>query len=151
MKIREATEKDTDIIMGFWIKSIKDAKNFDKDFNAGKPAHLLKRIYSKYFKGCKYFLAEEDGKIVGFVAGKIEKKPGFYIEREICNLFQIFVEKEYRNKGIGTELIKTFIRWGKTKGARTIKLQVYGKNTNAIKAYRKIGFKELKIEMRKKI
>lgn len=55
MKIRKATNKDNGIIMDFWIKSIKHAKNFDRDFNAEKPAHLLKKAYSKYFKGCKYF------------------------------------------------------------------------------------------------
>lgn len=85
------------------------------------------------------------------MAGKIERKPSFYIERKVCNLFQIFVEEEYRNKGVGTELIRTFIRWGKSRGTKTIKLQVYEKNTTAIKAYKKIGFRNSKTEMRKRI
>lgn len=151
MKIREATNKDTDVIMDFWIKSLIDAKRFDRNFNAEKPAHFLKRIYSKFFKGCKYFLAEEDGKIVGFVAGKIEDKPGFYIERKIGILFQVFVEEEYRNKGIGIRLIKKFISWLKYKKIKNIRLEVFLNNRTALKLYENLGFKEFKIEMRKKL
>ncbi len=151
MIIREATYKDSDVIMEFWIRSVKDAKRFDKNFNAEKPARLLKNIYSRFFKGCKYFLAEEGGRVVGFAAGKIEKLPAFYIERKIGILFQIFVEEKYRNRGVGTKLINKFISWLKSRQIKAVRLEVFPTNSAVKELYKNLGFKEFKIEMRKKI
>ena len=51
------------------------------------------------------------------------------------------VLKEYRNIGIGSELLKRTISWARRKGTlKRIELSVYSSNKNAISFYLKHGF-----------
>lgn len=63
--------------------------------------------------GCLLLIDKEDGKL----------------------LDEIYLKKEYRNKGIGTDIIKNI-----TKENNIIYLWVYKSNTKAISLYKKLGF-----------
>lgn len=63
--------------------------------------------------GCLSLIDKEDGKL----------------------LDEIYLKKEYRNKGIGTDIIKNI-----TKENNIIYLWVYKSNTKAISLYKKLGF-----------
>ena len=56
----------------------------------------------------------------------------------------IFIgDKEYRNKGYGTEAIRLILEYGfKYMNLHNIKLDVLGFNERAMKCYKKCGFKE---------
>ncbi|MDP8023678.1 MAG: GNAT family N-acetyltransferase [Conexivisphaerales archaeon] len=54
----------------------------------------------------------------------------------------IGVAKEYRDLGIGQELIRLLIKLANSQGYRLIKLEVYAHNAPAIHVYRKFGFVE---------
>ena len=51
-------------------------------------------------------------------------------------LDEIFIEKQYRNKGIGTSIIKGVV----SKSNNNVYLWVYKDNIKAIKLYKKLGF-----------
>lgn len=53
-------------------------------------------------------------------------------------LDEIYLEEEYRNKGIGTSIIKDIL-----KTNSTVYLWVYKKNINAISLYKKMNFEIL--------
>ena len=55
---------------------------------------------------------------------------------EKCEIVDIFVLKEYRNKGIGTDIIKNIL-----KNNSIVYLWVYKKNIKAISLYKKMKFK----------
>lgn len=58
------------------------------------------------------------------------------IDKEDSKLLdEIYLKKEYRNKGIGTDIIKNI-----TKENNIIYLWVYKSNTRAISLYKKLGF-----------
>ncbi len=50
------------------------------------------------------------------------------------------VIREYRNVGLGYELIRLLIDLAKSEGYRLIKLEVYAHNAPAVHLYRKLGF-----------
>ena len=50
-------------------------------------------------------------------------------------LDEIYLEEQYRNQGIGTDIIKNIL-----KQNNIVYLWVYKKNTKAIKLYKKLGF-----------
>ncbi len=65
---------------------------------------------------------------------------GSYLLREIDNgllLDEIFIEKDYRNKGIGSSLLRNYI----LNCDKNIYLFVYKDNVKAFKLYKKLGFK----------
>lgn len=84
------------------------------------------------------FVAVEEGKIVG-VSLAFPCNDGKY------DVHKLFVAKEHRGKGIGTELMRILI-----DGLDTLKvdsfLTVYPKNLPAIALYNKLGFSDKKFE-----
>lgn len=61
--------------------------------------------------------------------------------------FGIVIGDRYQGKGLGNMLMKGIVNYSKIKGINKIILNVYTSNMNAIKLYRRIGFKEIKINL----
>lgn len=80
-------------------------------------------------KGC--FAAEVDGKPVGHV---------FSISYDHLGWIGLLrVDPDYRNRGIGSELMRKAISYLRSKGVKVIKLEAVQK---AVNLYRRLGFKE---------
>lgn len=62
---------------------------------------------------------------------------------EDCELLRIAVDKDYRRKGIGSELIKTMIRMCAKNNGENIFLEVRQSNEAAIGLYEAMGFDEI--------
>lgn len=60
----------------------------------------------------------------------------------------MYVHPTYRGKGINRLLINELTSWSKKQGVLEVRLQVYAENGGAIRAYEKVGFKKLMVEMR---
>lgn len=66
---------------------------------------------------------------------------GEYTDNNKVYLSRLIVKKEYRNKGIGQELLKYMIALCKEKGYQQITVGVDTDNINAVHIYKKHGFK----------
>ena len=60
----------------------------------------------------------------------------------------MYVLPAHRGKGINRLLIEQLTNWAKKQGVLEIRLEVYSKNAPAIRAYEKVGFEQLMVEMR---
>lgn len=91
----------------------------------------------------KIMLYEEDGRIVGLIMGIIyneeEKRYDFVAPRR-GRITELVVAKEYRNKGIGKELLNKMRDHLKSKGCEKILIAVFGYNEKAIEFYKENGF-----------
>ncbi len=83
-------------------------------------------------------LAETDGKTIGAVWSRIMNDYG-HISDEIPSL-AISLLPEYRDKGIGTALMKEMLALLREKGYSQASLSVQ-KDNYAVKMYRKLGFR----------
>ena len=83
-------------------------------------------------------VAECDGKIVGAVWTRVMNDYG-HIADGIPSL-AMSLYKEYRNKGIGTELLKRILQLLRKEGYKQVSLSVQKANY-AVRMYRKVGFK----------
>ncbi len=85
-----------------------------------------------------FFVAEEDGKIAGFIFcnrfwySKFERS-------QVGEIHEIVVLPEFRHEGIGRELIERAMEF---LGDDKIELWVGAKNTKALDFYRKLGFEQ---------
>lgn len=84
------------------------------------------------------FIAEADNKPVGAVWVRIMNDYG-HVDSQTPS-FAISLYKEYRGYGIGTEMMKTMLRYLTSKGYSKASLAVQ-KNNYAVKMYEKVGFK----------
>lgn len=86
-------------------------------------------------EGYEYYLINYHNDPVGYLA----------VEKRNNDLFlsKIYILKEYRGKKIGKEAFKFINNRAKALSCNTISLTVNKNNTTAIKAYEKIGFKNV--------
>lgn len=107
-------------------------------------------------EGVIYF-AEIDGKIVGFILGIVERneKDTLYILTHKSGahgwIGEVYVDSEYRKRGIARRLIDKIITDFKEKGCVNVRLYVMADNQIAISAYEKLGFSTRDLEMSKDI
>lgn len=52
----------------------------------------------------------------------------------------MFVEAEYRDKGIGGQLVQAFIEWARAAGAARLRVGAFAKNSEAIRFYERNAF-----------
>lgn len=82
-------------------------------------------------------VAEVDGKIVGAVWARIMDDYG-HIDNQTPSL-AISLYKDYRNRGIGTQLMRRMLEKLKADGYKSVSLSVQKANY-ALQMYRKVGF-----------
>ena len=124
-------------------KLVLDERKYDNSIS--EDAKILN--YFKYMIRQKYnFLLGYyiDNNIVGytFIKG---------IDKETALLDGLYVEEEYRNKGIATELIKTAFETCKNNKIKFLDVNVMYQNKEAQSFYNKLGFVNLRIGLRKPI
>ncbi len=98
------------------------------------------QVYVKDFGKCKgdiCFVSEVKGEIIGAVWVRIMHDYG-HIDDETPS-FAISLLKEYRNRGIGTALMKEMLKELKRQGCRQASLAVQKQNY-AVRMYKKVGF-----------
>jgi RimJ/RimL family protein N-acetyltransferase len=116
-----------------------------KRFTGEEEAEWLSRVLLQVEKNEVFFLvAEVDGNIVASsdvqIRGEDEKEGG---------LIGIIIRNDYRNLGIGTEIMKTMVEKSSSLGLKVLIVNVFATNNRAIHLYEKIGFVPTKIIPRK--
>lgn len=103
--------------------------------------YMLDRFQSKESisdqirSGFLYFLIKEDKQFIGYI-GVRQKGDELFLSK-------IYVRSSERGKGLGKKAIHFIERLAKEKGLGKIVLTVNKNNRVAIKAYEKLGFKNL--------
>ena len=103
--------------------------------------YMLDRFQSKQSisdqirSGFLYFLIKEDNQFIGYI-GVQQKGDELFLSK-------IYIKSSERGKGHGKKAIQFIERLAKEKGVRKIALTVNKNNRGAIKAYEKLGFKNL--------
>jgi putative acetyltransferase len=83
-----------------------------------------------------YFIAEEDGKILG--GGGIFPSKG--LPADTCELVKMYLVPEARGTGLGANIINTSIEFAKKQGFKRIYLESMPELKRAISVYEKFGF-----------
>jgi ribosomal-protein-alanine N-acetyltransferase len=100
---------------------------------------LFNYFYETFPEG--FIIAEKNHKIIGFLIG-------VRINNENAKILMLGVSKQYRNKKIGSELLKKFVGIISEINIKKIELEVRTNNRTAIKFYQNNGFKITEIQKR---
>lgn len=156
MNIRKAKKGDIDDILKLADQLRRTEVPLDKTKNLKADSYLsdeyrdheLKYIVAR----SKIFLvAEDNGQVIGYVNGYINKKSEIYYKEPVAYLDCLCVDKTARKRGIGKKLIDEFCNVVKKKGARYVKLNAFENNIPAVSLYKKEGFEEYSIYYMKRI
>jgi len=125
MKIRNATLKD----------KAKISKLYYELYPKRRPKKLIPIEKSKFKK--ILLIAEENKQETGFIWSTFVQ----YGISKFGYIEDLYVKKEFRNKGIAGSLVKSTMKKFKELKVETVFVSTKKENKNAIKLYKKLGFK----------
>lgn len=138
MRIRRAENGDIKDLVEVYLQGYKGLEEYSYTHSEDVQAYL-NWLFRRDVAGI--WVAEEDGKIVGFVASDgnwFSKREG----KVVGAIHELVILPEYRNKGIGKALVEKVIEYFKSRGLDTAELWVGDKNTQAFEFYKSLGFEE---------
>lgn len=146
MIIRVLDEERASICDILLTKLIQDERQYDnsidKDF-------VVNNYFKNIIKNENNILLcyEEDNIIKGYIYLKPVNN-----DSQNCYLIDgLYVDNEYRNKGIATKLIENALNVIKETNVAVVDINVMANNSVAISLYKRFGFNEFRISLRKNI
>ena len=145
--IRKATLNDLETLLRFEQGVITTERPFDP---------TLKRTDTRYYDieamiaadHIELLVAESGGQLVGSGYARIEDAKPYLQHSQHAYLGFMYVEPLHRGKGINKMIIEALIEWSLSKKITELRLDVYSKNSGAIRAYEKAGFIQHMVAMR---
>ncbi len=150
--IRRATMEDLKEIQKLNYKLFElEYNQFDSNLNTN---WTFSKVGENYFKNTIengiVLVAIADYKIIGYLAGSINIQSSYMIN-SLAELDNCYIEEQYRNQGIGKQLLEKFKEYCINQGIKEIKVTASAKNINARKFYEKNNFEDFKITYKMKI
>ncbi len=92
-------------------------------------------------------LAEQDGEVVGFVAGRVRALPAYFGGGAAGFISEVYVSDSQRGSGLGRRVLAFAVEWFATQGIPRVELQVLAGNPDAVRFYRELGWHEELVQM----
>jgi ribosomal protein S18 acetylase RimI-like enzyme len=150
MIIRPATAKDLDALAQLSSKLSKYEHTLDSNIKIMSIAQI-KRNYSKKLRerNTKFFVAEVEGRVIAYEYGYLQKRNYLRAQQYVGYIDSSYVEEAYRKKGIARKLTKTLVTWFRSKDIKHIELSVLTANTSSVLTWKRLGFEEYFVRMKK--
>ena len=139
INIRKAKCDDLNSLNSLFQKLLEyERENYDENI---KENLNIDSYFNKKIKDVDnvILVAEVNKKIIGYIYGFIDSTNRIKLEPEAF-ISSIYIEEEYRSKGIGTKLIKTFINQIKKQNIKYVFIENFVENEVAKRLYSKLGF-----------
>ena len=94
-----------------------------------------------------FLVTEDEEKLVGFLAATVEREIPIYRLQEYAFIHDIWVEPEYRQKGVARQMVMQAIERFEQIGVKQIRLDTAAINEAARKLFASCGFRISTIEM----
>lgn len=138
--LRPPRWEDLDDLLDFINSLVEEGADIlrNQKVTRDEEADWLGRKLADMEKGNLFWLVAE---VDSTVIASSELKTGTGYSRHVGTI-GVGVKRDYRDVGVGTELLKALISHAKTIGLELLTLTVSSSNTRAIHVYERIGFKE---------
>jgi GNAT superfamily N-acetyltransferase len=147
ISIRTANLNDLETLLAFEQGVIKAERPMDSflaqgtlsyynipELIAAKNSHLIVAVAGKELVGSGYI--------------KIEESSTYHKNTKHGYIGFIFVKPSFRGKRISGLILESLKKWGKEKDLKELRLDVYSKNTDALKSYNRFGFTKGLVNMK---
>ncbi|MCL5970148.1 MAG: GNAT family N-acetyltransferase, partial [Patescibacteria group bacterium] len=140
--VRYPKKEDLDILLEFINKLSKE-----NTYITFSGEEVTREEEEKYLE--KVLKELEDGNgatLLGFVDDKLVASAGVTRggkRREHLGTVGITIHKDFRNEGIGKEILRLLFEEAKILGLKMVDLKAYSPNCIAINLYKKLGFEEV--------
>ena len=147
---RSATINDLPTLLQFEQGVVTAERPYDPTLKAGPINYYdLKALIAS--ADAEVVVAETGNQVIGSGYALVKTAKAFVDHERYAYLGFMFVPENFRGRGVNKKIIEHLKTWANSKGLVEIRLEVYTENVSAIRAYEKVGFKGLLLEMRMEI
>lgn len=147
LKIRRASLAELPQLLEFEQRLIAAERPFAENLKDGRISYYdLEELIVD--DGAEVLVAELDNQLIASGYAKIKPSKAYLKHSYFSYLGFMYVDPEYRGKGLNKRIIEALMEWSKRQGIYELSLEVYSENTQAIRAYEKAGFSKNLVEMR---
>jgi ribosomal protein S18 acetylase RimI-like enzyme len=146
--IRPGRREDAAAAARLWMHSAQEHKAHDRVYETAPGAEKTMRrfLYDMANSGYSFlFVAAAGERTVGFISGELRQGSPTFLPKTWASVDDVFVEPEYRNRGMGRALLQSVQAWAQERGADGISLQVAAANARGRKFYEDLGFREISV------
>ena len=147
--IRELTKEDlNDVFFDLYYEGFMFHYNHRKDLFKKREIDELKEYVFEQIEneGLKIIGYFEEERLVGYLAYQIKQKVTKFLWID-----EFVITESERGKGYGSLLMEQIKKIAKKEQVKRIELNVFSFNENAIKLYKKLGYKEQRIILEKEV
>jgi GNAT superfamily N-acetyltransferase len=146
--IRAGRKDDAAEAARLWMRSAEEHTAHDRVYETAPGAEKTMRRFLADVANSGYsflFVAAAGDRTVGFISGELRQGSPTFLPRTWASVDDVFVEPEYRNRGMGRALLHSVRDWAQERGADGISLQVAAANARGRKFYEDLGFREISV------
>jgi ribosomal protein S18 acetylase RimI-like enzyme len=154
--IRPATLKDVGAIGRLGALLVREHHDFDPQRFIAATAQTEKRYGS--FLGTQLeepniviLVAERDGKVIGYTYSGVEGIDYMSLRGPAGVIYDIVVDPDHRQQGVGRKLIDATLEALKGKGSPRVVLSTAERNAAAQRLFDRAGFRRTMIEMTREV
>jgi len=145
--IRTASLNDLDTLLEFEKGIMEFERTIDVTIKDGD-AHYYDLAALVESPDAEVVVAEQDGELIGSGYAHIIDSKSYLKHQKHAHMGFMYVKPGHRGKGVNQMIMDTLQRWVLSKNVTEFRLEVYHNNPSAIRAYEKVGFMPLLLEMR---
>lgn len=142
VNIRGAVRSDSESLERLYTQLEKDAVYYQPEHfvMSGKGARISDGLFESDTQAV--YVAEVGGEVVGFVHILLMESKNIACLKREKNVYiqDMVVDEKYRSKGTGTLLMGAVKQYGRDHGASFVRTQVFPKNEDGLRFYRRNGF-----------
>jgi ribosomal protein S18 acetylase RimI-like enzyme len=146
--IRPGRREDAAEAARLWMQSAEEHTAHDRVYATAPGAEKTMRRFLADLANSGYsflFVAVAGDRTVGFISGELRQGSPTFLPKTWASVDDVFVEPDYRNRGMGRALLQSVEAWAKMRDADGISLQVAAANTRGRKFYEDLGFREISV------
>jgi ribosomal protein S18 acetylase RimI-like enzyme len=146
--IRPGRKEDAAETARLWMRSAEEHTAHDRVYQTAPGAEKTMRRFLADVANSGYsflFVVAAGDRTVGFISGELRQGSPTFLPKTWASVDDVFVEPEYRNRGMGRALLQSVRSWAQERGADGISLQVAAANARGRKFYQDLGFREVSV------
>lgn len=138
MEIHKISKNQLDEILDLVLWVELEALSIDNPMDR---AWIIKKLSKLEASGCEFFGCFCDGKIIGFATILIEDRPAIACDGYgACELMQLGIRNEYRNKNYGSKMLQYIENYLKSKKVYCMYMHTYASDYSVAAFYGKNGY-----------